>query len=165
MHPIYTPIIFTLLSRHCSQRLTSGSRRSHRPRILRAQAKAIRGANAVVVRTAVLPVVGAVLLTPRLRVQGAIGAVGDVVFAEEVGVEEVAGVVGAVGAGVAVVVGGVGLAGRGAEEGVVDTFEVFDANVGVFALGVQGRVDGAAEFGGAGEARNGVGRVRLGVPI
>ncbi len=57
----------------------------------------------------------------------------------------------------AVVVGGVGLAGRGAEEGVVDAFEVFDADVGVFALGVQGRVDGATEFGRAGEARDGVG--------
>lgn len=156
---------FAPLSHRPPQRLTYSKRRTHRPWILRVQAKAIRGANAVVVRSAVLSVVGAVLLTPRLRVQGAISAVGDIVFAEEVGVEEVAGVVGAVGAGVAVVVGGVGLAGRGAEEGVVDAFEVFDAHVGVFALGVQGRVDGAAEFGGAIEARDGVGRVQLGITV
>ena len=154
-----------VLPRLLLQRTSRAGRLIHGPRILRVEAEPVRRRNAVVIAAAVLPVVGAVLLVPRLRVQAAISAVGDVVLAEEVRVEEVARVVGAVGARVAVVVRRVGRAGARAQQRVVHALEVLDADVGVFARRGQGRVDGAAELDGAGEAVDGVGRVLLRVAV
>lgn len=113
--------------------------------ILRTERIPITHANRVISRPAVLSVIGAITLPPRLRIQRAIGALRHIIDAQHIGVEKVAGVVGAVGTRVAVIVGGVGLAGGGAEGDVVGAGEVLDAHVGA------GGVDGAAEFDGAGE--------------
>ena len=72
-------------------------------------------------------------MAPFLSVKRAVGAVRDIVFAQKVGIEEDALVVGTVSAGVAAVIGSVGRAGSGALAGIVDTGEVLDAHVGVFA--------------------------------
>ena len=65
----------------------------------------------------------------------------------------------------AAVVRRIGRAGTGAEECVVHTLEVLDANVGVLARRGQGGIDGTAELDGASEAADGVGGVRLGVAV
>ena len=100
-----------------------------------------------------MAVVGAILLSPRLGVQRAVSAIGDVVDGQQVSVEEIASVVGAVRARVAVVVGGGGRAGCSAFAGVVDAREVLHANVGVLAGRIEGGVDGTTKFGRAGETR------------
>ena len=115
------------------------------PLIRRSKSIPIRHADRVVIRPAILSIVGTVLLVPRLGVQRAIRALGDVVDRENVGVEEVAGVVTAVGFGVAMVIRGVGLAGCRALGNVVGAGEVLDAHVGA------GSVDRAAELDWAGE--------------
>lgn len=58
-------------------------------------------------------------------------------------------VIGAVRAGMACVVGGVGGACCGAFSGVVDTGEVFYADISVFTFGSERGVDCTAEFTGA----------------
>ena len=132
---------------------------------MRAEAEAVGAADAVVVAPAVLPVVGAVLLVPRLRIQAAVGPVRHIVLAQIIRVEEVARVVCSISARVAAVVGRVGRACAGAEERIVHALEVLDADVGVFACRGQGGVDGATKLDGAGEAGDGVRGVLLRVPV
>lgn len=122
------------------------------PLILRSKSIPIRHANRVIIRPAILSIVGTVRLVPRLGVQRAVSALGDIVNRENIGVEEVAGAVTAVGFGVAMVIRRVGLAGCRALEDVVRPGEVLDAHVGA------GSVDGAAELDGAGEVGLGWGR-------
>lgn len=113
--------------------------------VLDSKGVSVAGGDGVVVAASPLSDVSAVGLVPRLGVQGAVGSLGNIVLAEDVGVEEVAGIVGAVGSGVVVVVLGVGLAGGGALLGVVDTGVVLGSHVRLRGLG------GAAEGNGAGE--------------
>ena len=115
------------------------------PRVLRTEGIAIRHADGIVIRAAILAVIRRIRLVPGLGIQRAVGALGHVIDGQDIRVEEVAGVVGAVGLGVAVVVRGVGLAGGRALRHVVRPGEVLDAHVGI------GGVDGAAEFDGARE--------------
>ena len=98
--------------------------------------------------------VGGIGRVPRARVEGAVSALGDVVHAEHVRVEEVARHVGAVGGRVARVVGGLGLARGGALRGVEGAAVIqLHAQICVIASrGVVWGVDGAGEeSAGAGE--------------
>ena len=74
--------------------------------------EAVAGADRVVVTAAVLAEVGVVWLAPFLGVEGAVGTVRDVVLAQEVSVEEFAGVVATIRARVAAVIGSCGVTGR-----------------------------------------------------
>ena len=69
--------------------MSSLSRSSEITAILSAQSVRIALANAIVVRSTVLAVVGTIGLGPRLRVHAAIGALGYVVDGEDIGIEEV----------------------------------------------------------------------------
>ena len=114
----------------------------------------VRIRDGVVGGTGVVSGVCGVGRVPRARVEGAVGALRDVVLAEDIRVEEIARHVGAVGGRVAPIVGGLGLARGGALRGVEGAAVIqLHAQVCVLAgRGVVWGVDGAGEeSAGAGE--------------
>ena len=82
----------------------SGSLRANHARILVDECVTVAVAHAVVVRSAVLPVIGGILGSPCLRVETAVCALRDVVLAQNVCIEKVARLVRAVGVGVIVII-------------------------------------------------------------
>ena len=120
-----------------------------RNRGLNLETKTVAGADGVVVAASVLAEVGVIRLAPLLGVEGAVSAIGNVVLAKEVGIEERAGVEGTIGARVAAVVGGVGGASTCAFASIVYTGEVLDTHVGVLAGSADGSIDGTTELDGA----------------
>lgn len=106
-----------------------------------------------------MAIVGGVFLAPCLGVKAAVCSLRHVVLAQQVDVEELAGVVGAIAPRVSVVVGSRGLASTSALTGVVHTGEVLLADV------VARGIDGSAELGGAAEAGLRIRRVVLGVAV
>jgi len=107
----------------------------------------VRVSDGVVGGAGVVSGVGGVGRVPRARVEGAVGALRDVVLAEDIDIEEVAWHVGAVGGRVARVVGGLGLARGGTLRGVEGAAVIqLHAQVCVLAgRGVVWGVDGAGE--------------------
>lgn len=99
--------------------------------------------DAVVVIPTVLAVIGRIILGPGLGVHGAVCAQRPVVLAQEVDIEEVAGLVGTVRSRVIAVISRGGAAGGGTFAGIVDTGEILDANVRGWA---DGSVDGSTKL-------------------
>lgn len=134
-------------------------------RSLSLESETVAGADRIVVAASVLAEVGVVRLPPLLGVEGAVGTVGNVVLAQEISIEEGAGVKGTIGARVAAVVRSVGSASRRAKASIVDTGEVLDAHIGVLAGSAEGGVDGTTELNRAVEAGDWVGWVVLGIAV
>ena len=129
-------------------------------RILNSKCISITRANAIIITTAVLAVIGTITLIPRLGIQGAISTLGDIIFAKNVAIEEIAGVVFArCGVVVSVVVCGGCLACGCALRRVVRACVVFDADVAA------GCIDCSSEFGGAGEVGVAWGRGEFGIAV
>ena len=107
----------------------------------------VRVSDGVVGGAGVVSGVGGIGRVPCARVEGAVSALGDVVHAEHVRVEEVARHVGAVGGRVARVVGGLGLARGGTLRGVEGAAVIqLHAQICVIASrGVVWGVDGTGE--------------------
>lgn len=96
--------------------------------------------NSVAVGTSPLTVVGRYTLAPGASVHAAVGSLGHAILAQDIGIEEVAGVVGSIAAGVLVRVGVGSDTGRGALLRVVGTRVNSGAHVAT------GSLDSACKF-------------------
>ena len=117
----------------------------------------------MVASAVILTIVGAVALVPDLRVHGAVHSNDGIVLAQDVRVEEVAGRVVTVAVNeLLLVVGRSGLADSSALGRVIDGKHAH-AKVRVLSLGVERRLDGAAELSRTSEV--GLSRWRSGFDV